>query len=303
MSICVFPHRCSDTVDQYDIDCRWNVKQITQCISNIDVISKTDVNILLPDLNECALMKSLVYRSRSACNHHSYIGQIIFYTELTDRSVKSFPINVLARGVLTLHCLMTSPYEAQHRIICRSQAFVVQSRCYLYWSLSIIELLSQTPPINVEIMSGSFVTSSTLNHILSPVDNGQLLGCVVSHPTLAEPTITTLPITVFFAPIEQKVQTYKYITLQSDYEIRLNFSSYPQPNTTEWSFQSNFMKMPNLIQNSNDNSKFSTSLKDLGYDNYQAVLNIAEITQEDIQTKFKLHVANEMGEADYKVIL
>ncbi|CAL4107254.1 unnamed protein product, partial [Meganyctiphanes norvegica] len=76
-----------------------------------------------------------------------------------------------------------------------------------------------------------------------------------------------------------------------------------QPNTTEWSFQSNFMKMPNLIQNSNDNSKFSTSLKDLGYDNYQAVLNIAEITQEDIQTKFKLHVANEMGEADYKVIL
>ncbi|CAL4066415.1 unnamed protein product, partial [Meganyctiphanes norvegica] len=104
------------------------------------------------------------------------------------------------------------------------------------------------------------------------------------------------------APNKQMVQTYKYIPLHSDYEIRLNFSSNP-PNTTEWFYQTNFMKMPSLIQIPSDNGKFSTSLIDLGNGNYQALLRITGITKEDIQTKFKLHIANEIGEADYKVIL
>ena len=43
--------------------------------------------------------------------------------------------------------------------------------------------------------------------------------------------------------------------------------------------------------------------QDLGNGNYQALFRITGITKEDIQTKFKLHIANEIGEADYKVIL
>ncbi|CAL4228710.1 unnamed protein product, partial [Meganyctiphanes norvegica] len=105
------------------------------------------------------------------------------------------------------------------------------------------------------------------------------------------------------APIKQRVQTFKYILLHSDYEIRLNFSSNPQPNNTEWFYQTNFMKMPSNIQIPSDNRKFSTSLINLGNFNHQALLRIAGITKEDIQTKFNLHVGNAMGEADYKVNL
>ena len=37
--------------------------------------------------------------------------------------------------------------------------------------------------------------------------------------------------------------------------------------------------------------------------NYQALLRIARITEEDLGTKFTFHAANEIGEADYNIML
>ena len=43
--------------------------------------------------------------------------------------------------------------------------------------------------------------------------------------------------------------------------------------------------------------------QDLKNGNIQAVLRIAEITEQDLSTKYSLHAANELGEADYRVML
>ncbi|CAL4192256.1 unnamed protein product, partial [Meganyctiphanes norvegica] len=142
---------------------------------------------------------------------------------------------------------------------------------------------------------GSFVTLSTLHHVLKQVDNDQKLGCVVSHHTLAEPEITTVPITVYFSPAEQKFHIFNQILLHSDYEVRLNFSSNPQPKIIEWFYGANFLVMPNLIQIPSDNGKITTSIINHGNDKYQALLRIAGLTKEDFKLKFKLHIANEIG--------
>ncbi|CAL4254180.1 unnamed protein product, partial [Meganyctiphanes norvegica] len=61
----------------------------------------------------------------------------------------------------------------------------------------------------------NFVTLSTLHHVLSPVDNGQELGCVVNHPTLADLEITTVPITVISTVEVSPQQVTGYVgTLQ-----------------------------------------------------------------------------------------
>ena len=41
----------------------------------------------------------------------------------------------------------------------------------------------------------------------------------------------------------------------------------------------------------------------LNENRYQATLQIAKTTQDDIETKFKLHVTNEIGETYYRVML
>ncbi|CAL4060343.1 unnamed protein product [Meganyctiphanes norvegica] len=150
---------------------------------------------------------------------------------------------------------------------------------------------------------GTYMTLSTLRRVFGPEENGQMLECRVAHHTLAEPEITSVPITVEFAPIQKQVQTFYQIPVHSDYEVRLNFSANPRPQSLEWSYGANFGEMPNLIQIPSDNGKFSTSLLDLENGNFQAILQIAGITLEDFETKFKLHVANEIGEAEYRVML
>ncbi|CAL4111976.1 unnamed protein product, partial [Meganyctiphanes norvegica] len=202
---------------------------------------------------------STLHHVLSPEDNRQELGCVVSHHLLAHPEITTAPITVIFRGVVTPQQVTGNVGDLQ-KVECRVKA--AQSAVNITWILNGTDITSQVQAeIKVDNINGSFVTSSTLNHVWRPEDNGQILGCVVSHHTLAEPEITSVPITVFFAPIEQKVQTYKYITLQSDYEIRLNFSSYPQPNTTDWSYQTNFMEMPNLIQNSNDNSKFSTSLK------------------------------------------
>ena len=41
------------------------------------------------------------------------------------------------------------------------------------------------------------MTLSTLSHVIKREDNSQMFQCVVDHYTLAEPDVTTVPITVF----------------------------------------------------------------------------------------------------------
>jgi len=162
------------------------------------------------------------------------------------------------------------------------------------------EAMAEERPTNPD---GTYMTLSTLSRVFKPEENGQNLECVVAHHTLLEPEITAVPITVVFAPVQKQVQTFYQIPVHSDYEIRLNFSANPRPTTTEWSYGANFQEMPNAIQIPSDDGKFATSLIELENGNYQALLKIVGIAVEDFETKFKLHVANDIGEADYRVML
>lgn len=150
---------------------------------------------------------------------------------------------------------------------------------------------------------GTYMTLSTLSHVFKAEENGQNLQCVVAHHTLAEPEITNVPITVVYPPIQKKVQTFYQIQPHSDYEIKLEFSANPRPTTTVWSYGPNFQDMPNTIEIPNVDGKFVTSLNDLENGNFEAVLKIVGITEEDFDAKYKLHVANDHGNADYRVML
>ncbi|CAL4157395.1 unnamed protein product, partial [Meganyctiphanes norvegica] len=96
--------------------------------------------------------------------------------------------------------------------------------------------------------------------------------------------------------------TFYQIKLNSDYEVILSFSANPQPTALMWSFESNSQEMANHIQIPSNNGKFSTSLIIRDNDSYKALLRLSEITNEDIETNFTLHVANEIGAADYSVM-
>lgn len=150
---------------------------------------------------------------------------------------------------------------------------------------------------------GTYMTLSTLSHVFKAEENGQDLQCVVAHHTLAEPEVTNVPITVVYAPIQKPVQTFYQIPLHSEYEIKLDFSANPRPTTLEWFYGNDFQEMPNTIAIPNNEGDFATSFVDLENGNFQAVLKIASINEEIFATKFKLHVANEQGEANYRVML
>ncbi|CAL4061845.1 unnamed protein product, partial [Meganyctiphanes norvegica] len=149
---------------------------------------------------------------------------------------------------------------------------------------------------------GSSMTISTLHRVVNLEDNGHKLECVIAHPTLDEPDVTFIPITVYFSPVQKQEHTFFQIELNSDYEVFLSFSAYPQPSALMWSFESNSQEMANHIQIPSNNGKFSTSLIIRDNDSYQALLRLSEITNEDIETNFTLHVANEIGAADYSVM-
>ncbi|CAL4109584.1 unnamed protein product, partial [Meganyctiphanes norvegica] len=67
-----------------------------------------------------------------------------------------------------------------------------------------------------------------------------------------------------------------------------------------WSYGSDTQEYTYIPFN---NRKFQTNLIIHGNGSYQAVLKIAEITNEYLENKFKLYVGNEMGEVDYTVKL
>ncbi|CAL4247042.1 unnamed protein product, partial [Meganyctiphanes norvegica] len=105
------------------------------------------------------------------------------------------------------------------------------------------------------------------------------------------------------SPVPKQEHTFYRIELNSDHEIILSFSANPQPTALMWFFGPIFQEMANQIPIAFSNGKFSTSLKICDNDNYQALLRLSEITNEDIETHFTLHVANEIGAADYSVML
>ncbi|CAL4063309.1 unnamed protein product, partial [Meganyctiphanes norvegica] len=150
---------------------------------------------------------------------------------------------------------------------------------------------------------GTSMTLSTLHRVFNQEDNGHKLKCVIAHPTLDEPDVTYIPITVYFSPVQKQEHTFYQIKLNSDYEIILSFSANPQPTALMWSFGPNFSEIANHIQIPFDNGKISTSLIIRDNDSSQALLRLFEITNEDIETQFTLHVANEIGAADYSVML
>ncbi|CAL4188921.1 unnamed protein product, partial [Meganyctiphanes norvegica] len=152
------------------------------------------------------------------------------------------------------------------------------------------------------IHDDTFMTLSTLHRVFHQDYNGKL-ECVIAHPTLDEPDVTFIPVTVYFSPVEKPDHTFFQIKLNSDYEVILSFSANPQPTALMWSFESNSQEMANHIQIPFNNGKFSTSLIIGDNGNYQVLLRVAEITNEDIETHFNLHVANEIGAADYSVML
>ncbi|CAL4248401.1 unnamed protein product, partial [Meganyctiphanes norvegica] len=145
---------------------------------------------------------------------------------------------------------------------------------------------------------GTFMTVSTLHKVFNVEDNGQNLECVIEHSTFSEPDIAVVPITIYYSPVLKPVQTFYQIPLNGDYEVVLSFSANPRPTALKWSYGNNFE-----IQIPIDNGKFSTSLINHENGNYQALLRLAEITHEDIETHFKLHVENEIGATEYSVLL
>ncbi|CAL4124711.1 unnamed protein product, partial [Meganyctiphanes norvegica] len=105
------------------------------------------------------------------------------------------------------------------------------------------------------------------------------------------------------SPVQKPVHMFYQIQLNDDYEVNLSFSANPPPTALKWSFGPSFQDMNNHIQIPIENRKFSTSFINHNNGNYQAYLRLTEITNEDIEYHFKLHVANEMGAADYSVML
>ncbi|CAL4169335.1 unnamed protein product, partial [Meganyctiphanes norvegica] len=150
---------------------------------------------------------------------------------------------------------------------------------------------------------GSYMTSSILHKMFNQEDNGQKLECVITHDTWDEPDITLIPVIVYFSPVQKQVHTFYQIDLNSDYEVILRFSANPQPSALMWSYGPNFKEMVNNIQIPMNRKKIATKLITHNNGNYTAILRLAEITNEDIETHYKLHVANELGAAEYSVKL
>ncbi|CAL4251072.1 unnamed protein product, partial [Meganyctiphanes norvegica] len=150
---------------------------------------------------------------------------------------------------------------------------------------------------------GTYMTLSTLHQVFQQEDNGFNVQCIIVHPTFAEPDVSIIPITVYFSPVQKQVHTFYQIPLNRDYDVIFRFSANPRPTALKWSFGRNFQEMINVIEIPFHSAKFSTSLIIHANGNYTAILTLAEITNEDIETKYKLHVANEIGKADYSIIL
>ncbi|CAL4163504.1 unnamed protein product, partial [Meganyctiphanes norvegica] len=108
-------------------------------------------------------------------------------------------------------------------------------------------------------LDDTIMTLSTLHQVFSIDYNGKL-ECVIAHPTLDEPDVTFIPVTLYFSPVEKPDHTFFQIKLNSDYEVILSFSANPQPTALMWSFESNSQEMANHIQIPFNNGKFSTSL-------------------------------------------
>ncbi|CAL4064252.1 unnamed protein product, partial [Meganyctiphanes norvegica] len=99
------------------------------------------------------------------------------------------------RGVVSPQ-LVTGNVGDLQELECRVTAS--QAAANITWILNGRDITSEAhAEIIPNDLNCSFVTLSTLQHALSPEDNGQELSCVVSHPTLADPEITTVLISMY----------------------------------------------------------------------------------------------------------
>jgi len=148
---------------------------------------------------------------------------------------------------------------------------------------------------------GTYSTISTLVHKFESEVHGQQLICQVNHSTLEEPMTTSVDINVLFAPVEQPLRTFFDIKQGNDYEIMLNFTANPAPNKVMWKYVETEGGMFSVDVPSNDTEMMAVLNGEDGQ--YSVVITMYNITNQDFEKDYFLHVENEVGMAEYRVML
>ncbi|CAL4139091.1 unnamed protein product, partial [Meganyctiphanes norvegica] len=137
---------------------------------------------------------STLHRVLSPVDNGQKLGCVVPHPTLADPEIISVPITVISTVVVSPQQVSGNVGDLQE-VECSVRG--AQAAANITWILNGRDITSDAHAvIRPDNLNGSFVTSSTLHHVLSSVDNGQAFGCVVSHPTLARPENTMVPITV-----------------------------------------------------------------------------------------------------------
>ncbi|CAL4126415.1 unnamed protein product, partial [Meganyctiphanes norvegica] len=184
--------------DLKEVECKVTAAQaaadITWILNGRDITSDAHAEIRPNNLNGSFVTLSTLHLVLNPVDNGQELGCVVSHHTLADPEITTVPITVISTVEVSPQ-LVSGYVGALQEVECSVTA--VQAAANITWTLDGRDITSDAhAEIRPNNLNGSFVTLSTLQHVLSPEDNGQELGCVVSHPTLADPEITTVPIRV-----------------------------------------------------------------------------------------------------------
>lgn len=151
---------------------------------------------------------------------------------------------------------------------------------------------------------GIYMSVSTLTTTFTHADNGKELKCIVDHVTLEQSESIVVPVDVLYSPVDMMPQTFYGVIEGDDFEMAINFSANPKPSKLVWQHGDNFENLIDEVEIPLDNTTLMmTSLTSFGNGLYTAVLNISNLTENDIIRKYNLFVENKIGSTNYSVML
>lgn len=150
-------------------------------------------------------------------------------------------------------------------------------------------------------------TSNTLSVIQWNVkveDDGKILTCQARHPGYLKGFVETKhKLNIKYAPTKQPLKVIGGVKIGESVDISVSFRSNPKPTTIKWLVGDTKIYYGAVTQKNGVSKCVSREIKAIGHNFWSASLHIANVTDDDIASNYKLQVRNPIGSADYVVQL
>lgn len=170
----------------------------------------------------------------------------------------------------------------------------------LFWYLD-KKKLNETV-LDFEESGDDRTTSNTLSVIQWDVrieDDGKILTCQARHPGYLNGYVETKhKMNINYAPTKQPLKVISGVVPGQSVDISVSFRSNPKPTTIKW-----LVGDTKIYYGAKTSKCVSREIKAIGHNFWSASLHIANVTDEDIASIYKLQVRNPLGSADYLIQL